>query len=81
MSSMPTADVVAWVSPNADHFGNPCSAFSVQRSAFSRLGGRMRDFRDLKVWAKAHALTLEIYRATAGFPREERYGLTSMPIT
>ncbi|MBW1688064.1 MAG: four helix bundle protein, partial [Deltaproteobacteria bacterium] len=37
----------------------------------------MRDFRDLKVWSKAHALTLEIYRATATFPPEERYGLTS----
>jgi four helix bundle protein len=37
----------------------------------------MRDFRDLKVWSKAHALTLEIYRATVTFPPEERYGLTS----
>ncbi len=37
----------------------------------------MRDFRDLKVWVKAHALTLAIYRATAGFPHEERYGPTS----
>lgn len=37
----------------------------------------MRDFRKLKVWAKSHALALEIYRATSGFPSEERYGLTS----
>jgi len=37
----------------------------------------MRDFREIKVWEKAHALTLEIYGATAGFPREEIYGLTS----
>jgi four helix bundle protein len=37
----------------------------------------MRDFRDLKVWEKAHALALNIYRATAEFPREEIYGLTS----
>ena len=37
----------------------------------------MRDFRDLGVWVKAHALTLAIYQATAGFPSEERYGLTS----
>jgi len=37
----------------------------------------MRDFREIKVWAKAHALTLEIYKATSGFPREETYGLTS----
>ena len=37
----------------------------------------MKDFRKLDVWAKAHALTLAIYRVTAGFPTEERYGLTS----
>ena len=37
----------------------------------------MRDFRRIKVWAKAHSLTLDIYRETAGFPREEIYGLTS----
>ena len=37
----------------------------------------MRDFREIKVWEKAHALTLEIYKATAKFPREEVYGLTS----
>jgi len=37
----------------------------------------MKDFRDLKVWEKSHALTLEIYRATAVFPRSELYGLTS----
>ena len=37
----------------------------------------MKNFRQLKVWDKAHQLTLEIYRATATFPREEAYGLTS----
>jgi four helix bundle protein len=37
----------------------------------------MRDFREIKVWAKAHLLTLEIYQATAAFPREETYGLSS----
>lgn len=37
----------------------------------------MRDFRELKVWRKAHELTLGIYRATAAFPKEEMYGLTS----
>jgi four helix bundle protein len=31
----------------------------------------------LKVWEKAHALTLAIYRSTASFPREEMYGITS----
>ena len=37
----------------------------------------MKDFRDLRVWENAHNLTLEIYRTTAQFPREELYGLTS----
>ena len=37
----------------------------------------MKDFRRLKVWEKAHILTLEIFKATARFPREELYGLTS----
>ena len=37
----------------------------------------MEDFKDLKVWTKAHELTLAIYRCTRGFPREEVYGLTS----
>jgi four helix bundle protein len=37
----------------------------------------MQDFRNLKVWEKAHALTLDIYKASKSFPREEMYGLTS----
>lgn len=37
----------------------------------------MRDFRELKVWHKAHALTLEVYRVTKLFPKEELYALTS----
>lgn len=37
----------------------------------------MKDFRDLRVWQRAHGLTLEIYRVTAGFPRQELSGLTS----
>ena len=36
----------------------------------------MQDFRSLRVWHEAHALTLAVYRATAAFPREERYGIT-----
>ena len=34
----------------------------------------MRDFKDPVVWQKAHRLTLAVYRATAGFPADERYG-------
>jgi four helix bundle protein len=37
----------------------------------------VKDFHDLKVWQKAHELTLAVYRTTAGFPRQELYGLTS----
>ncbi len=37
----------------------------------------MRDFRELKVWQKSHVLTVAVYKATAGFPKEELYGLTS----
>src|ERR1017187_11021165 len=31
----------------------------------------------LKVWQKAHQLTLAVYQITAPFPRSELYGLTS----
>src|SRR3974390_3082462 len=37
----------------------------------------VKDSRELKVWQKAHQLTLAVYRITAAFPREELYGLTS----
>ena len=37
----------------------------------------MQNFHDLKVWEKAHRLTLDVYKATRDFPREEQYGLTS----
>lgn len=37
----------------------------------------MKDYRRLKVWKKAHHLTLDIYRVTGKFPREEMYALTS----
>ncbi len=37
----------------------------------------MRNYRELRVWAKAHALALKLYGITREFPREEMYGLTS----
>ena len=37
----------------------------------------MKNFRDLTVWQKAHALTLASYRGTAEFPKHEMYGLTN----
>jgi four helix bundle protein len=39
--------------------------------------GTVKDFRKLKVWEKAHRLTLEVYHASSKFPLEEFYGLTS----
>ena len=37
----------------------------------------MKDFRELKVWEKAHAMTLLTYRLTEGFPKHELFGITS----
>jgi four helix bundle protein len=37
----------------------------------------MKNFRDLKVWGKAHALVLTCYEITKPFPREEMFGLVS----
>ena len=36
----------------------------------------MQDYRNLKVWQKAHALTLAVYQVTTAFPPDERFGLT-----
>ena len=37
----------------------------------------MKNFRELVVWQKAHQLTLDTYRVTSHFPKEELFGLTS----
>ncbi len=37
----------------------------------------MRDFKNLAVWQKAHQLTLDMYRVTSTFPRDEIFGITS----
>jgi four helix bundle protein len=36
-----------------------------------------RNYRDLIAWTKAFDLALTIYRETAYFPTEEKYGITS----
>ncbi|HEX2444361.1 MAG TPA: four helix bundle protein [Vicinamibacterales bacterium] len=36
-----------------------------------------KTFEELIVWQKAHTCVLMVYRLTAGFPREEIYGLTA----
>ena len=37
----------------------------------------MQRFTELRVWQRSHAAVLAIYRATAQFPVEERFGVTS----
>jgi len=37
----------------------------------------MGNYRQLKVWGKAHALALGVYRTTRIFPSEEKYGLAA----
>lgn len=37
----------------------------------------MKDFKELKVWQKAYALSLAVYEKSRSFPKEEVYGLTS----
>lgn len=37
----------------------------------------MHNFRELKVWQRSMNLAEDVYKITAGFPREEIYGLSS----
>jgi four helix bundle protein len=37
----------------------------------------MKNYEQLEVWQKAHALTVRLYETTATFPRSEMFGLTS----
>lgn len=37
----------------------------------------MRNFQELIIWQKSHALCLKIYQVTASFPKTEVYGITS----
>jgi four helix bundle protein len=38
---------------------------------------KIKTFRDLKVWQKAHQLVLDIYKATHDYPSEEKFGITA----
>lgn len=35
----------------------------------------MRDFKDLKVWQKAHRFVVDVYKNSRDFPADERFGL------
>jgi len=37
----------------------------------------IKTFKDIKVWEKAHRLTLEIYKITVKFPTEEKFCLVN----
>lgn len=37
----------------------------------------MRDFRQLRVWEESHLLTLEVYKLTKDFPKEELFSLSN----
>ena len=37
----------------------------------------MKNFRELKVWEKAHHLAVAVYKLTTTFPKDELYGLAS----
>jgi hypothetical protein len=37
----------------------------------------MRDYTEIEAWKLAHDLTVAVYETTRGFPKEERYGLSS----
>jgi four helix bundle protein len=41
------------------------------------VSGAINTFRDLIVWQKSMSLVTEVYKASANFPPDERFGLTS----
>lgn len=38
---------------------------------------KVKSFKDLIVWQKAHQLTMEVYKVTKNYPVEEKYSLVS----
>src|SRR5687767_7401109 len=38
---------------------------------------KMNNLKELKIWDRALNLSVEVYKATTAFPKEETYGLTS----
>jgi four helix bundle protein len=37
----------------------------------------MHNLKELKIWQKAIDLSVDVYKATIGYPADERFGLTS----
>jgi four helix bundle protein len=44
---------------------------------FKGLKQMLKNYKELNVWQKAYSLCLTVYKLTAGFPGEEKYGLTA----
>ena len=42
-----------------------------------RSGDKIKSFRDLQVWKLGKEVSLDIYRETKDYPREETYGLSA----
>ena len=54
------------------------SGAATPRTILQRSGPEVvKSYKDLKVWQRAIELSLSLYRLTAGFPKEERFGLAS----
>ena len=51
--------------------------YLTEKESFVRKPGPARTFRDLIVWRKSHEFVLSVYGFTRGFPKDERFGLTS----
>ena len=37
----------------------------------------MRDFHKLGIWQRSHQLTIDVYKVSKSFPKDEMFGLTS----
>lgn len=38
---------------------------------------KIKNFKDLKIWKLGKEIVMDVYSTTAGFPRQENYGLVS----
>ena len=47
------------------------------KNRFASTSGKPQNYRDLLVWQKGISLAKTIYKLTAGFPSEEKFGLIS----
>src|SRR5215470_12737751 len=50
---------------------------AISKWQLAKPGAGLKDFRELKVWEKAHEMALRSYRLTEAFPKHELFGLAS----